>query len=85
MALIKITLIFLLPFLASCGFSFGDVYRIGDSITLKRPGHMYFLCGAPSHCQAGQKVDVKVTLPIPADSVQAQLLDPHHLLPLILK
>ncbi|KAB2600349.1 hypothetical protein D8674_010620 [Pyrus ussuriensis x Pyrus communis] len=39
-----------------------------DTITIKRLGHMYFLCGAPSHCQAGQKVDVKVTLPIPADS-----------------
>ncbi|XWS76399.1 hypothetical protein CRYUN_Cryun01aG0172900 [Craigia yunnanensis] len=32
-----------------------------DSVTLKRPGHYYFLCGAPGHCQAGQKVDVLVT------------------------
>ncbi|XP_039013848.1 mavicyanin-like [Hibiscus syriacus] len=29
-----------------------------DSVTLKRPGHLYFLCGVPGHCQAGQKVDV---------------------------
>ena len=32
-----------------------------DSVTLKRPGHFYFLCGVPGHCQAGQKVDVLVT------------------------
>lgn len=31
-----------------------------DSITLKRPGHFYFLCGVPGHCQAGQKVEVLV-------------------------
>ncbi|KAE8676191.1 Stellacyanin [Hibiscus syriacus] len=31
-----------------------------DSVTLKRPGHFYFLCGVPGHCQAGQKVDVLV-------------------------
>ncbi|XVF21769.1 hypothetical protein REPUB_Repub12eG0118500 [Reevesia pubescens] len=32
-----------------------------DSVALKRPGHFYFLCGVPGHCQAGQKVDVLVT------------------------
>ncbi|XVE73131.1 hypothetical protein DITRI_Ditri11bG0092900 [Diplodiscus trichospermus] len=32
-----------------------------DSVPLKRPGHFYFLCGVPGHCQAGQKVDVLVT------------------------
>ncbi|XP_021280750.1 mavicyanin-like [Herrania umbratica] len=32
-----------------------------DSITLKRAGHYYFLCGVPGHCQAGQKVAVLVT------------------------
>ncbi|XVF32578.1 hypothetical protein REPUB_Repub17cG0094100 [Reevesia pubescens] len=32
-----------------------------DSLTLKRPGHFYFLCGSPGHCQVGQKVDVLVT------------------------
>ncbi|KAK3193790.1 hypothetical protein Dsin_025100 [Dipteronia sinensis] len=38
------------------------VYSSGsDSISLKRPGHYYFLCGYPGHCQAGQKVDVLVT------------------------
>ncbi|KAE8675197.1 Stellacyanin [Hibiscus syriacus] len=31
-----------------------------DSVTLKRTGHFYFLCGVPGHCQAGQKVDVLV-------------------------
>ncbi|XWS31575.1 hypothetical protein CRYUN_Cryun23aG0088100 [Craigia yunnanensis] len=32
-----------------------------DSVTLKRTGHFYFLCGVSGHCQAGQKVDVSVT------------------------
>ncbi|KAK2648311.1 hypothetical protein Ddye_015800 [Dipteronia dyeriana] len=38
------------------------VYSSGsDSISLKKTGHYYFLCGYPGHCQAGQKVDVLVT------------------------
>ncbi|KAH9794337.1 Phytocyanin domain-containing protein [Citrus sinensis] len=32
-----------------------------DSITLKRPGHYYFLCGVPGHCEAGQTIDIMVT------------------------
>ncbi|XP_061996280.1 mavicyanin-like [Rosa rugosa] len=36
-----------------------------DTITLERPGHYYFLCGAPGHCEDGQKVDVQVSRPIP--------------------
>ncbi|XP_010545090.1 PREDICTED: mavicyanin-like [Tarenaya hassleriana] len=32
-----------------------------DTVPLKRPGHYYFLCGFPGHCQAGQKVHVIVT------------------------
>ncbi|KAL6194595.1 hypothetical protein ACLB2K_035677 [Fragaria x ananassa] len=40
-----------------------------DSITLERPGHYYFLCGIPGHCNVGQKVEVVVSsLPTPADS-----------------
>ncbi|KAL6195390.1 hypothetical protein ACLB2K_031009 [Fragaria x ananassa] len=40
-----------------------------DTITLERPGHYYFLCGVPSHCDAGQKVEVVVNnLPTPVDS-----------------
>ncbi|OMO50466.1 Plastocyanin-like protein [Corchorus olitorius] len=31
-----------------------------DSITLERPGHYYFLCGVPGHCQIGQRVDILV-------------------------
>ncbi|XP_044503357.1 mavicyanin-like [Mangifera indica] len=31
-----------------------------DSITLKSVGHQYFLCSFPGHCQAGQKVDIRV-------------------------
>ncbi|KAK8588315.1 hypothetical protein V6N13_087248 [Hibiscus sabdariffa] len=33
-----------------------------DSVALKRPGHFYFLCGVPGHCQAGQKVHVLVKM-----------------------
>ncbi|OMO72145.1 Plastocyanin-like protein [Corchorus capsularis] len=31
-----------------------------DTITLERPGHYYFLCGVPGHCQIGQRVDILV-------------------------
>ncbi|GAA0184892.1 hypothetical protein LIER_32180 [Lithospermum erythrorhizon] len=31
-----------------------------DSITITTPGHHFFLCGVPGHCQAGQKVDINV-------------------------
>ncbi|KAK2976274.1 hypothetical protein RJ640_019757 [Escallonia rubra] len=31
-----------------------------DSIAIWAPGHYYFLCGFPGHCQAGQKVDIRV-------------------------
>ncbi|KAJ4729030.1 mavicyanin-like [Melia azedarach] len=36
-----------------------------DSIILKTPGHYYFLCGYPGHCEAGQKLDIMVTPPSP--------------------
>ena len=36
-------------------------YNTGrDFITLRRPGHYYYLCGVPGHCQAGQKLEVLV-------------------------
>ncbi|TXG63655.1 hypothetical protein EZV62_010649 [Acer yangbiense] len=45
------------------------VYTTGsDSITLKGPGHYYFLCGFPGHCQAGQKIAIVVT---PAKSLRS--------------
>ncbi|KAJ4823252.1 hypothetical protein Tsubulata_032207 [Turnera subulata] len=31
-----------------------------DSITITSPGHHFFFCGVPGHCQAGQKVDINV-------------------------
>uniref|UniRef100_M4CU40 Phytocyanin domain-containing protein n=1 Tax=Brassica campestris TaxID=3711 RepID=M4CU40_BRACM len=31
-----------------------------DTVALKNPGHYYFLCGFPGHCQAGQKLHVLV-------------------------
>ncbi|KAJ8543163.1 hypothetical protein K7X08_005686 [Anisodus acutangulus] len=40
-----------------------------DSITIKGPGHYYYICGFPGHCQAGQKLDVRVLkVTRPADS-----------------
>lgn len=55
------------------------VYAIGsDAITLTKPGDYYFIGGRnlkseryattlkkPGHCQAGEKIHIKVTLPIP--------------------
>lgn len=31
-----------------------------ESITIKQPGHYYYLCGIPGHCDVGQKVDIRV-------------------------
>ncbi|KAL0355227.1 UNVERIFIED_CONTAM: Mavicyanin [Sesamum radiatum] len=31
-----------------------------DSFTVTRPGHFYFICSFPGHCQSGQKVDIRV-------------------------
>lgn len=43
-----------------------------DSFTIPRPGHFYFICSLPGHCQLGQKVDIRVPrhvpVPIPAPS-----------------
>ncbi|KAL9993855.1 putative Blue (type 1) copper binding protein [Helianthus debilis subsp. tardiflorus] len=36
-------------------------YNTGnDSFIIKAPGHYYFICSFPSHCEAGQKLDVRV-------------------------
>ncbi|XP_034212853.1 mavicyanin-like [Prunus dulcis] len=45
------------------------VYTSGSEIiTFDRPGNFYFLCGAPGHCQAGQRVEIMATLPKSDDS-----------------
>lgn len=31
-----------------------------DTVKLKNAGHFYYICGFPGHCQAGQKVDIRV-------------------------
>jgi len=31
-----------------------------DKITIKSPGHRFFICGVPGHCAAGQKLNVRV-------------------------
>ncbi|XP_070035751.1 mavicyanin-like [Nicotiana tomentosiformis] len=31
-----------------------------DSITIVGPGHYYYICGFRGHCQAGQKLDIRV-------------------------
>ncbi|PIN18247.1 hypothetical protein CDL12_09075 [Handroanthus impetiginosus] len=31
-----------------------------DSVVLRRPGHYYYICSFGGHCQAGQKVDIRV-------------------------
>jgi hypothetical protein len=34
-----------------------------DKITIKSPGHRFFICGVPGHCAAGQKLNVRVLKP----------------------
>ncbi|KAK9086730.1 hypothetical protein Syun_029124 [Stephania yunnanensis] len=37
------------------------VYTSGnDAVTFKMAGNYYFICGAPGHCEAGRKVEIKV-------------------------
>ncbi|KAF6153611.1 hypothetical protein GIB67_027478 [Kingdonia uniflora] len=37
------------------------VYTSGKtSITIKRRGHHFFICGFPAHCAAGMKVDINI-------------------------
>ncbi|VAI23754.1 unnamed protein product [Triticum turgidum subsp. durum] len=31
-----------------------------DKVTIKSPGHRFFICGVPGHCTAGQKLNVRV-------------------------
>ncbi|EYU46581.1 hypothetical protein MIMGU_mgv1a014576mg [Erythranthe guttata] len=31
-----------------------------DSVVIRSPGHYYYICGLEGHCQAGQKVDIRV-------------------------
>ncbi|XP_051141934.1 mavicyanin-like isoform X2 [Andrographis paniculata] len=34
-----------------------------DTIVVRWPGHYYYVCGFVGHCQAGQKVDIRVPKP----------------------
>ncbi|KAI3668168.1 hypothetical protein L6452_43245 [Arctium lappa] len=39
----------------------GKAYESGnDSFTITAPGHYYFICSFPGHCDAGQKLEVRV-------------------------
>ncbi|KAF9681275.1 hypothetical protein SADUNF_Sadunf06G0208800 [Salix dunnii] len=31
-----------------------------DTVAIEKPGHLYFICGYPGHCQTGQKIDILV-------------------------
>ncbi|KAF5463258.1 hypothetical protein F2P56_019183 [Juglans regia] len=56
-----------------------NLYTSGrDSITMWKPGHFYYLCSFPGHCQAGQKVDIRVLIqpPNPTPSPSPSPSDP---------
>ncbi|KAM0927834.1 hypothetical protein ACQ4PT_002094 [Festuca glaucescens] len=42
-----------------------------DKVTIKSPGHRFFICGVPGHCAAGQKLNVRVLKPQQARSSDA--------------
>ncbi|KAL8092694.1 mavicyanin-like [Apium graveolens] len=43
-----------------------------DSITIKYPGHFFYICSFPQHCQSGQKVDIRVPHPLAPESAAPQ-------------
>uniref|UniRef100_A0A2N9H0B5 Phytocyanin domain-containing protein n=1 Tax=Fagus sylvatica TaxID=28930 RepID=A0A2N9H0B5_FAGSY len=46
----------------SCNSTEPEFVRISgnDSFTITKPGHYYYICGVPGHCEIGQKVDIRV-------------------------
>ncbi|PWA50412.1 mavicyanin [Artemisia annua] len=47
-----------------------NTYNSGNDIfTIRYPGHYFFICSTPDHCESGQKVDIRV-LPTPAPPVE---------------
>ncbi|KAK9086759.1 hypothetical protein Syun_029153 [Stephania yunnanensis] len=58
------------------------VYTSGnDAVTFKMAGNYYFICGAPGHCEASQKVEIKVVPSSPSSSRPA--LSPSALSPIV--
>lgn len=50
-----------------------------DSIVINSPGHYYYICGFVGHCQAGQKVDLRVPKAGRADgSPISSPIEPHN-------
>ncbi|KAF7153847.1 hypothetical protein RHSIM_Rhsim01G0274500 [Rhododendron simsii] len=47
-----------------------------DSFVIPRHGHFYFICSLPSHCQSGQKVDIRVPKASPPPSQAPTSLSP---------
>ncbi|KAB1213689.1 Mavicyanin [Morella rubra] len=50
-----------------------------DNITMRKPGHYYYICSFPDRCQAGQKVDIRVLqspsrAPSPSELIGVRLL-----------
>ncbi|KAK9146689.1 hypothetical protein Sjap_006592 [Stephania japonica] len=46
------------------------VYTSGnDAVTFKMSGNYYFICGAPGHCEVGQKVEIMVVPSSPSSSM----------------
>ncbi|KAK7856782.1 mavicyanin [Quercus suber] len=46
----------------SCNSTDPKFVRISgnDSLPITKPGHYYYICGVPGHCEVGQKVDIRV-------------------------
>lgn len=43
--------------------SFGTMSSGNDTFMIVYPGHYYFICSFPGHCEDGQKVDIRVLPP----------------------
>ncbi|KAM7501341.1 hypothetical protein LguiB_000245 [Lonicera macranthoides] len=54
------------------------VYATGnDSFAASKPSHFFFICSLPGHCEAGQKVDIRVVGPRPVAPTPVPSWAPH--------
>ncbi|GAA0163462.1 hypothetical protein LIER_19320 [Lithospermum erythrorhizon] len=52
-----------------------------DSFTIGNHGHFFFICGVPGHCEAGQRLDIRVLRVPPQTSATPEMVVPTRVSP----